>query len=782
MKEKFLLLTFLLVGLSKVYGQENLLTGNVVDEENRVIDIFNVIILNATDSSYIKGEIFYKGHFEMNHNHLGNSLLQISSLGYEDMLIPVYLRENTFLKNIVMKTKVEHIKEIVVSGSRPIVRQVQGNTIIQIANTPLIHLGTIVEILKRSPGLKLEDGSLVVFGKGEPLIFIDGKQVQSFAEVEMLQPNEIISIEIDRNPSAKYMATARAVLNIKTKRRKLEGISLQLFNTSAFGRKCSDNTGIRLNFNKGRFDNFLGYDFNNSRYKNYVEAFEYNYQGDYVLKSITDAVNLHNYNTHQLLLGSTYHISSKNSISLQYNMIKKRHEEWDSENQIISGGTEGDQVFDILGKCDSSSPIHILNTTYNFKVDSTRNFISSMDYAHFHYSGLQSIVEDIISTGETEFKDLRNENSSNVYVFRSEYSTPVLNKIDFFFGIRCSHMDTKNQTIFTNYSNVMENYSGLTDILENNYALYFTFGRRFHHVGFNTGLRYEKVDYKAKSNNEIIRDKVDNHLFPSFNIFSLKCFDNLELSLKYTSRISRPSISELDPSLHYLSSISYRKGNPLLKNTIIRNISLSTELFEKLDFSIEYDYQKYPRILTGVSDTNNPDIIIFSPINIDNSSMYTAKISFNNKWGPYEINSSFNVEFPSVMIPFLEDTLHRTHPSWDLSIGNSITLSKSTYASCSFEYWSKYVDLMTDFYPTYDLSLSLTQYMWKRRLQINIEANDLFRKYFGDWRDKYGNIESGEYLSRDNRNVKITVRYNFNNYKNVYKRKSESNQEINRIQ
>jgi hypothetical protein len=561
----------------------------------------------------------------------------------------------------------------------------------------------------------------------------------------------------------------------------LEGLSTQVFNTSAFARKYSNETGIRFNLSKGKFDNFLGYDYSISKSKDYVEAFEYNYQDDYVLKSVTDEKTHYTDNTHRLLWGSTCHITAKTDFSLQYNMIQKDIGNRIRREQVISGKSGDDQTIDISEKDNFSRPTHILSAACNFKPDSVSELIFSADYARHSYSDLQAIAENTISTGDNVFKDLENENSSNVYVFRSEYSTSVFGNCDLLLGFRYGHIGTNSTTGFVNHTEETANYKDLTEIRENNYATYFTFGHSFDHVGFDTGLRYEGVKYEALANDETIRDKMDNHLFPSINIFSTALVDHLDFSLGYTSKISRPAISELDPSLQYLSRISNTKGNPLLRPTIVHNIALNAELWETLSLSVEYTYEKDPRILAGTSDADNPDMIIFTPVNIDKSSTWEANVSYNNKWGPYELNSSFGLVFPDAEIPFLGQILHRTHPSCDFSIGNSLTLSKSTYASCSFDYWSKNIDLMTDYYPTYDLSLSLTRYVWEKRVQITIEANDLFRRYFGDWRDKYGTIECGEYLSNDNRNVKLTIRYNFNNYKNVYKRKSNSDEEINRV-
>lgn len=775
------LILVILLSSFRAYGQPHLLTGTVMDEDRLPVEVFNVIVLHPADSTYVKGDAFFNGRFEMRHDLTGDYLVNISCLGYEDAYIPVRLKEQVSLDTVVLRKSSILLKDVVVTGTAPLVRQVQGKLVVQISNTPLASLGSVTDILGRAPGLKMNDGEPEVFGKGKPLIFIDGKEVKSFAEVEMLQPNEIVSIEIDRNPSSRYIASAASVLHIKTKRGASEGFSTQVFNTSYFARRFSNRTGVRINFSKGRFKNYLGYDFIDSKNRDYVESYEINHLEDDLLKNTTLSERNYSTLTHQFLFGSTYRINPKSDVSVQYNIRHSDSNEREKSIQTISQDTGDGRVLDISQTANSLRPIHILNATYRFKPDSLSEFTLSADYSRHDNSGFQTIREKTVSTGQSETKEIANKDGSNVYVLRSEYSTRLFGEINTLSGFRYGHIGTDNRTSFANLSDAADDYTDLTGISEYSYAAYFTLGHDFKKVGLEAGLRYEGVKYKAVLNDKVIRDKWDNHLFPSFSVSSRDWSEQFDLSLNYSSKISRPSMYELNPALSYYNSIAYSRGNPLLKSTITHSIALSATLWKNLNLSVEYEHEKNPRIEAIINDEENPGHMIFTPVNIDKATKWSVSSSYSNNWSFYTLSLDASAGFPSVSIPFLGETLKRSRPEWYFKIGNDFNITKTTVGSLSYYYSGKCIELMTDFSATSNLSVNLSQYAFKKKLQFTVSVNDIFRKSYGDWKDRYGSIESGQYKNGDSRHVRLTVRFNFNNYKNVYDRKSDSDKEIDRL-
>ncbi len=274
----------------------------------------------------------------------------------------------------------------------------------------------------------------------------------------------------------------------------------------------------------------------------------------------------------------------------------------------------------------------------------------------------------------------------------------------------------------------------------------------------------------------MIRNRWDDHLFPSLTL------SRGEIALSYTSRISRPSIGELNPSRRYWSIISWGEGNPLLRPTILHNISLSAPLVKRLNLTLEYSYIKDARISTGMADPKNPEEMVFKPINIEHSELWDAMASYDNQWKWYTLSAYAGVQLPLAEIPFLDETLRNDNPSWYFRVSNDFTITKSTFASASFYYSSRGQQLMTGYSSSSNLSLSFSQYALERKLLFTLSVNDLLRDQATVLHNRYGSVESGQYLKNmDTRRVSLTIRYNFNNYNNVYRRKSAGDDELNRL-
>jgi hypothetical protein len=136
-------------------------------------------------------------------------------LGYENFSFIEDL-SNPVTDTIVMRKATIDIDAVTVSGRVPAVTTLQGKTVMRIAGSLLQHLPEVQDILRRASGIRMDDSGLTVFDKGTPQIFLDGRE-SSFAELMLIQPSQILSIEINRNPSARYDASYASVLRVHNK-------------------------------------------------------------------------------------------------------------------------------------------------------------------------------------------------------------------------------------------------------------------------------------------------------------------------------------------------------------------------------------------------------------------------------------------------------------------------------------------------------------------------------------------------------------------------------------
>ncbi len=762
------------------YSQDTLrIRGMITASDSTRIDYCNLLLYNP-DSTLATGMTCYNGDLDLSYNKPGDYYLVITSLGYEDISIPISLTTSVDLGSITMKATSYSLGEVTIKSSLPKISYTQGKAEIQVSNTSLAHLPTIQDILGRAPGVTSDANGISVIGRGTPEIYIDGKRVNSFSEVEMLQPQEIISFDVDKNPSARYAADITAVIRIKTKRGALAGIATQLYNTSLVSREYSDIAGLRANFSKGKFRGYLGYDYNDLSNKDYIDSYEYNYLKSGTIRNTQASTNIYDRHNHQLMIGTGYRFSPKHDLSFQYHLAVNKKESNNHGEQTIHREDILQDQFTITDSGKDKSNSNIISLAYVFTPSDHHKLSFWGDGILYNTTLNQTILEDSHQLGNDDQIFYYNKGKSNAQVLKVEYEWGINDNIQLLAGARYGRSESDIVSKIRHQAPT-SNYRTDNNISDDNYAGYIQFTHDLNAIGYQIGLRNESSVYKAEANGQIIKDHTESKWFPSVSLYSNELSEIVDFSLSYTSKITRPTFGQLNPAKQYLNNLSYKIGNPSLKATINHNATLDLTVWNKLNLYASYDYSKNPILLSGIQDKDNPQIIVFTPLNIDKSETWDIGISYNQEWNWFGVGIDAGVTFPQVKIPFMGSVLKRKTKSYYFQVSTDFTLTKNTFLSLNYNYQSKCIDLMTDFTPSHDLSASLTQYFFNRKLGVNLSVTDILRKSYSDWFDKYGYVEAGQYSKMDSRSLRLTLRYNFNNYKNVYHRKSNYDQELNRL-
>ena len=82
---------------------------------------------------------------------------------------------------------------------------------------------TIERLLECIPNVSVQGDKVVVFGRGEALIYINGRKMRDKSELDRLTPDNIKDVETILNPGARYPAATKAVVRITTKKPLGEG-------------------------------------------------------------------------------------------------------------------------------------------------------------------------------------------------------------------------------------------------------------------------------------------------------------------------------------------------------------------------------------------------------------------------------------------------------------------------------------------------------------------------------------------------------------------------------
>ena len=136
-------------------------------------------------------------------------LLKVSFIGFEDKYLPLTSGQAN-LGTITLREATEALAEVVVKGDRPVTRLKGDALVTTVENSLLAQVGSANDVLERVPGITRKSNDVL----------------EVLGELEQLNSNEIASIELVTNPGARYDATAKAVVRIRTVRRQGDGFGL----------------------------------------------------------------------------------------------------------------------------------------------------------------------------------------------------------------------------------------------------------------------------------------------------------------------------------------------------------------------------------------------------------------------------------------------------------------------------------------------------------------------------------------------------------------------------
>ena len=239
MKNLFTLICALVIGAG-AFAQSG--TGTIkgnLKEENGTPATFVTLMLLDSDSVMIKAD-FSKddGSFTFQNIIPGEYRIQVNSIQYK------YIASENFtlvegevkeLPEIHLMASVKELAEVQITASKPMIEVQPDKTVFNVESSPNASGSDGMELLRKSPGVLVDNNdNIILQGKSGVRIFIDGKPTQLSGEdltamLRGMQSDQIESIEIITNPSAKYDAAGNAgIINIKLKRDKNLGTNATL--------------------------------------------------------------------------------------------------------------------------------------------------------------------------------------------------------------------------------------------------------------------------------------------------------------------------------------------------------------------------------------------------------------------------------------------------------------------------------------------------------------------------------------------------------------------------
>lgn len=514
------------------------IAGVVVDENNVPMEFVNVVLLTSADSTYIAGTVTREdGSFLFENPQVKSAFIKLSSIGYvtQSKAIPPTGSFGT----IAMSLESVMLGEVVVKSNRP-VTAIKGNALVtNVENSILAHAGTANDVLTQVPMVLGRDGNFEVFGKGSPLIYINGRKVQDLTELSQLYSSDIKNVEVITNPGAKYDASVKSVIRISTKRPQGDGWSGTLHTQNGFRHFFGSRNQANLKFRTGGLEIFGNCGYLNGKFQVRSSNNMLTSGSSLMDQRIDSEGKMHN-NEFYGKVGFSYLFNENHSIGAYYlNGFNKQTEKGNYHSQVLVDGIQTDEITSFVRNKYRNYPEHSTNLYYsglfgNFGIDFNIDYLWKNNRADMFND------EKGFSSGNTVINSF-SKNSNRLFAQKLILSYPLWKgKIEI--------GDEFTSSRFTNLYNTdaTQVNDATSQVSEKNISGFFQIMQKLGKFDLSAGLRYEHVNFSYLENGQLKADqsKTYNNLFPSLSVSTM--LKDLQLSFSYTHKTQRPSYADLD--------------------------------------------------------------------------------------------------------------------------------------------------------------------------------------------------------------------------------------------
>ena len=752
-------------------------SGKITDEKTGgPLEYVNIVLLSMPDSVFIAGTISNgDGHFRFDNVTQGEYLLKISYIGYESAFSPVHISASAVdVGNISLKESSVAVAEVIVTPPvKPFRTGSSGGVVANVASTLLSTVGTAGDVLQRMPGVTVVDDQISVFGKGNPITYINNRRVRDNQELQRLESSEIATVELITNPGAKYDAEGRAVLLIKTKK-KQDGFALQVSERLTFTSRMGNFENANFSFTKNNLNLFASY--YHFLYKMETrQEFYTKINSDNIWEHYLSTFNTFDARTQQATGGFDWTLSDKHIVGGQYRyLFRTTKTDYESNNTSYIDNELYDEL-DINYHIKGEPYQHLANVFYRGNYSENFSLEFDFDYLKNHDQTNQKTYE-ISENEENRTVNTFSQSDYNLYAGKLVNSLKTGAGLVEFGG---EYNRIKGDGFLLNPEGYTED--NIYTNKETKAAAFVSYSNTFGSYKISSGLRYEFTHMKATENKtrDIVTDKDYHNLYP--NIALSKSINDWQLSLSFNSRVQRPQFSDLNGNTMYINRFTFQKGNPYLEKTDIYDVNWQT-IYKMLYFNAGFTYEKNPVSLSLVNEEGDASgIVIWTFRNYDRNKELYASLNLNHTIALWKPNYTVAVRKPFFKAEYNGETEKYNEADFSLQAYNDFVLPFSMVFSMNFNYRSDRFDYLRKLESYKQLDIGLRKFFFDRKLRINIEVRDLF-----DWVDeeitsRVNNIAHVQYRKRESRYGQFTITYQFNNYRKKYQGTGAAGDDIKRF-
>lgn len=757
MKRNFF--TLMMAMMTVMTAMAQTFTGRVVDEKQAPVLFANVVLLNGSDSAFVAGTTTGDDGFFNISGNASTPILKISYLGYKTRMLDATSHN---LGSITLEPETTMLGEVVVKAQRPAFKLTTEGLKTEVENTLLSKVGTAKAVLENLPGVQRKKDGLEIFGKGAPLIYINGRKLQNQTELDQISSENIQSVELITSPGAKYDATVESVILIKTKRPQGEGFS---FNTQAsyYVGECPDLAlGLNWNYRRKGLDVFGSVWYNDDKYIE-NDDFVFDVQADTTWRMIEHSDIKTHSNSIYTSAGMNYIFNDNHSMGFRYDtkafFLNRARGTFTAD--VMANGNFYDHLENGIHMSTKSNMPHTLNAYYNGRVGKT-SIDFNTDYVF--YKDHKSQFNDEVS------QQWESRTVTSTSVIRNQlWAAKLVLSWSLWGGnlqVGSEYDHTRRNDDYINPEQVVP--TSFTEQRENNYILFAEYGHPLPFGQLKVGLRNENVntDYYSQGVRMAEQSRNYHHFFPSLGLMARA--GNVQLMLNYAMKIKRPGYWQLRGSVTYANRFTWDSGNPLLKPTINNEVSLMA-MYKWVNLMVGYKHDRDVIVNVAHEVPGSEATTLMSNENVDHKDAMRVMLTLSPRFGLYQPSLTLGVIKEWIKIPSPVGFISPKNPAWIAQFSNNFQILPTLTANVNFNFTSRGdMENVTISEPLYLLDIGATKTFLNDLLSIKVTGHNLLNSQ-EHYKLRYGLRTMCQTQRRDVREVELTVRYKFNAAQSKYK-------------
>jgi len=749
------------------------LTGTVADStSHQPLAFATVIVRSATDAKNLLSTVTTdKGAFSFAGLAAGPYTLEVRYLGYRSGRPTAVAVGAGSTPAVALALAPEHhaLAEVKVTAAKPFIEQQADKLVLNVSASPIAAGGTAADLLGRAPGV-LEQGSGYQLRGKTVTVMLDGKLTNLSGDelknmLSAMPANSLDKVELIANPSAKYDASASAIVNLVTTKSLKFGTNGTATLGVGAGRYGRYNTGLNLNHRTEKLNVYGGLDrLDNQTYSTTSAVRALSTEGQLTENSL----ETRRLQTNNLKLGFDYDLSKTTSVGvLVKGMLTDRNRT--AESQALLSAPQQATLVRLAGASQVLSPS--VNAYYKTALGKDKTLRVSADYFGYARNSHNDYVTSTLDA--TAPADLLRDNSparNSVKSFMADYTQPF-QKGTLEAGVKAISTTTDNDI---RWEQAPAGQPWTTDLGKTNHfvyrenvqAAYATFSRDLKKVALQVGLRAEHTSTTGTSlTMSQTTERQYLNFFPSVSA-QYSHSEKTQFGFSYRRKIERAQFGVVNPFLTYISPYRYAQGNPAILPSLSHNLELSYSYGSLLSAAVSYS--RFSDVITeSFQKDDATQVVTNSFANYPSADQLGATLTLmkpllHNKW---QTVTTLGVLAAQVQAGPGTIGVGKSSPGAYLSSNHILTLRAGLKAEVSASYMSPMTFGGMAIRSSYSANIGISQTVLKGAGTLTLNVTDIFNTQRSRFDVLAAGINSQNVNKIESRFVKLNFSYKFGNQK-----------------